>query len=80
LSWKASVSLSTPLVDGEGYNVYRLNADGSCTKINGVLVRGSVYEDRFVELGKTYRYTAKAVKQNSESDPSNVVEVAVPPN
>jgi hypothetical protein len=27
LSWKASMSLSTPLADGEGYNVYRANPD-----------------------------------------------------
>ena len=79
LSWNASVSLSTPPVDGEGYNLYRLNPDGSCTKINGVLVGGTVYEDRFVELGKTYRYAATAVKQSSESGPSNVVEVPIPP-
>jgi hypothetical protein len=78
LSWKASVSLSTPPAAGEGYNLYRLNPDGSCTKINGVLIRDTVYEDRFVELGKTYRYGAKAVKQDSESGPSNVVQASVP--
>jgi hypothetical protein len=78
LSWRASVSLSTPPADGEGYNLYRLNPDGSCTKINGTLIRGTVYEDRFVELGKTYRYGAKAVKQNSESGPSNVAQASVP--
>lgn len=80
LSWKASVSLSTPSVDGEGYNVYRLNPDGSCTKVNGALIGGTVYEDWFVEPGKTYRYAAKAFKQNSESGLSDVVEVSVPPN
>jgi hypothetical protein len=93
LSWNASVSLSTPLADSEGYNLYRLNPDGSCTKINLYslnsdgsytksnegLVRGSVLEDRFVELGKTYRYAATAVKQQSESGFSNVVEVTIPP-
>lgn len=42
------------------------------------LIDGSVYEDRFVEPGKTYRYAAKAVKQGSESGPSNVIEVSVP--
>jgi len=79
LSWKASVSLSTPPVYGEGYNLYRLNPDSSCTKINGDgLIPDTVYEDRFVELGKTYRYAAKAVKQNRESGPSNIVEVSVP--
>jgi hypothetical protein len=55
LSWKASVSLSTPPVGDEGYNLYRLNPDESCTKLNGALIGGTVYEDRFVELGKTYR-------------------------
>ena len=78
LSWNASVSLSTPPVGGEGYNLYRLNPDGSCTKINGALIGSTVYEDRFVELGKTYSYAAKAVKQNSETGPSNVVEVSIP--
>ncbi len=92
LSWNASVSLSTPLADSEGYNLYRLNPDGSCTKINLYrlnpdgsytksnegLVRSTVLEDRFVELGKAYRYAATAVKQNIESGPSNVVEVTIP--
>lgn len=78
LLWNPSVTLSTPPAVGEGYNLYRLNPDGSCTKINGSLIRGTVLEDRFVELGNTYRYGAKAVKQNSESDPSNVVEVTIP--
>jgi len=72
------VSLSPLPVNGEGYNLYRLNPDGSCTKINGALIGGTVYEDRFVELGKTYRYAAKAVKQSSESGPSNVIEVSIP--
>jgi hypothetical protein len=79
LSWKASVSLSAPPVRGEGYNLYRLNPDGSCTKINGALIGVTVYEDRFVELGKTYRYATKAVKQDSETGSSNVVEVTIPP-
>jgi hypothetical protein len=78
LSWQASVSLSTPPADGEGYNLYRLNPDGLCTKINETLIRGTVYEDRFVELGRTYRYGAKAVKQNSESGLSNVAQASVP--
>jgi hypothetical protein len=78
LSWKASVSLSTPPADGEGYNLYRLNPDGSCTKVNRALIRGTVYEDRFVELGKIYRYAARAVKRDKESSPSNVIEVSVP--
>lgn len=80
VSWKASVSLSMPPVAGEGYNLYRLNPDGSCTKVNGALIGGTVYEDWFVEPGKTYRYAAKAFKQNSESGLSDVVEVSVPPN
>lgn len=93
LSWNASMALSTPLADHEGYNLYRLNPDGSCTKINLFrlnpdgsytksnegLVRSTVLEDRFVELGKKYRYAATAVKQNIESGPSNVAEVTIPP-
>jgi hypothetical protein len=50
----------------------------SCTKIDGALMRDTVYKDRFVELGKRYRYAVKAVKQNRESGPSNVVEVFIP--
>src|SRR5215469_2141053 len=34
LSWKAPAS-SGPGVDNAGYNLYRLNRDGSCTKVNG---------------------------------------------
>ena len=79
LSWKASVSLSSPPGRCEGYNLYRLNPDGSCTKINGELIRGTVYEDWYVEVGKSYRYGAKAVKQNNESGPSNVVPVTISP-
>lgn len=78
MSWNASASLSTPLRDGEGYNLYRLNPDGSCTRVNGTLIRRLDYEDRWVEPGKTYRYATKAVKKNIESGPSNVVEVSVP--
>jgi len=55
LSWRASASLSTPPVNGEGYNIYRHNPDGSCTQINRALIGGTIYEDRYVELGKTYR-------------------------
>ena len=93
LSWNASVSLSTPLADREGYNLFRLNPDGSCTKINLYvlnpdgsytkvnkdLIRGTVLEDWFVETDKIYRYGATAVKQNSESSVSNMAEVKIPP-
>ena len=78
LSWRASTSLSTPPITGEGYNLYRQNPDGSCTQLNGAPIGGLVYEDRFVELGQTYRYAARAVKRNAESGPSNVIEVSVP--
>jgi hypothetical protein len=78
LSWKASVSLATPLANGEGYNLYRLNPDGSCTKTNATLIQGTSYQDHFVELGKTYHYTTKAVNRKGESGPSNVVEVSIP--
>ncbi len=78
LSWKASVSLSPTFVAGEGYNLYRLNPDGSCVKVNNSLIQGTLYEDQFVELGKTYRYAAKAVKHNHQSGSSNIVEVVIP--
>lgn len=94
LTWNPSVSLSIPPGPEEGYNVYRLNPDGSCaklnlyilnpdgsyTKANQPLIRATVLEDWFVEADKTYSYAATAVKQNSESDPSNVAEVKIPPN
>jgi hypothetical protein len=41
LSWKPSVSLSIPVADGEGYNLYRVNPDRSCTKINASLIQGT---------------------------------------
>jgi len=77
LSWKASVSLSSSHVDGQGYNLYRLNPDGSCMKIKEQLEQ-PVYVDCSVEPGQTYRYVATALKQKCESEPSNVVEVLVP--
>jgi hypothetical protein len=78
LSWKASVSLSIPPASGDGYNLYRLNPDGSCTKLNTEPIRTTVYEDRYVKLGQSYRYVAKAIKRNSESIASGVVEVTIP--
>ena len=81
LSWKASVSLSAPLAVDEGYNVYRLNPDGSCTKINGgELVRETNATDVAVELGDDYSYAVTAFKQNSESKASIPVTVSIPPN
>jgi hypothetical protein len=93
LTWNPSVSLSTPPGSGEGYKVYRLNPDGSCTKlnlyvfkpngsyekVNDDLIRATVLEDWFVEADKIYRYGATAVKQNSESGVSNVADVKIPP-
>ena len=94
LTWNPSVSLSTPPGLDEGYNVYRLNPDGSCTKVdlyvlkmdgsyqkvNEGPIRATVLEDWFVEADKIYRYAARAVKQSRESDISNVSEVKIPPN
>ncbi len=81
LSWNVSVSLATPLAVGEGYNVYRLNPDDSCTKINGsVLISGTTAQDPAVELGKTYSYGVRALQQNVESNSSNVVVVKIPPD
>ena len=80
LSWTASLSLTTPPADGDGYNLYRLNpVDCSCTKVlnqDGLdsLIRKTVDVDKFVELGKTYCYAVRAFKENKrnkESQPSN---------
>lgn len=80
VSWKASVSLSTPPAKGDGYNLYRFEVDNnSCMKINQDLLANTSTKDEFVELGKTYRYAARAIKQKRESKPSNVVEVTIPP-
>jgi hypothetical protein len=87
LSWKASPSLSSPPGDGEGYNLYRLNPDCSCVKLQTML-KGTINDDSSVERGQTYRYATTAVRQKQEkgntssleeSGPSNVVEVSVPP-
>ena len=79
LSWKASVSLSTPPAEGDGYNLYRFNpADRSCMKINESPIRNTFTKDESVELGQTYFYAARAVKQNRESKPSNVAEASIP--
>ena len=78
LTWNASASLSRPPAPGEGYNLYRLNPDGSCVTLNQDLIHGTVYEDVFVEMGTTYRYAATAVKQYRESNLSNVETVSIP--
>jgi hypothetical protein len=79
VSWKASVSLSIPPAKGDGYNLYRFDVDNnSCMKINQGLLANTCTKDEFVELGKTYRYAARAIKQKRESKPSNVVEVTIP--
>jgi len=80
LSWNASTSLLPSPASGEGYNVYRLNPDNSCTKINGsVPVQSTTAVDPAVELGKTYSYAVRAFKQNTESrGASNVAIVTIP--
>ncbi len=79
LSWNASTSLLPSPAPGEGYNVYRLNSDNSCTKINGsVPIVSTTAVDPAVELGKTYYYAVRAFKQNTESrDASNVAVVTI---
>ena len=77
LSWKASASLSSSHLNGEGYNLYRWKAGGSCMKI-AQIVEHPVYEDCSVDAGQTYRYTVTAVKESCESEPSNVVEALIP--
>jgi hypothetical protein len=77
LSWKASASLSTSHVEGEGYSLYRWMDGGTCMKIKQ-LVEHPFYEDCYVDAGKKYRYAVTAVKQSCESEPSNVVEALIP--
>ncbi len=78
LSWKPSVSLSTPPARGDGYNVYRVDPDGSCLRLNAVPITGTAYEDVYVDLGNNYRYAVKAIKHNIESDPSKPVDASIP--
>ena len=80
LSWNASTSLLPSPGPGEGYNVYRLNPDNSCTKINGnVPINSTAAVDPAVELGQTYSYAVRAFKQNTESQgASNVAVVTIP--
>ena len=82
LSWKAAVPRSKAAVDAiAGYNLYRLNPDGSCMQINAKPVQDTVFVDRVVELGKKYRYAAQTVDQaKRKSDFSNVVEAVIPAN
>ena len=80
LSWNASVSLSSPLAPDEGYNVYRLNPNRSCTKLNDKPVRDTTMVDSAVELGNDYGYAVTALKQNSESKTSVPVTASIPPN
>ena len=81
LSWNASVSLSSPLAADEGYNVYRLNPDKSCTKITGgAPVKDTTMQDSDVALGQDYSYAVTALKQNLESKTSIPVTVSIPPN
>ncbi len=81
LSWKAAVPRSNAAADAiAGYNLYRLNPDGSCTQINTKPVQDTVFVDQFVELGKTYRYAAQSVDHvQRKSGFSNVVEASIPP-
>lgn len=78
LSWRPSVSLSTPPAAGDGYNLYRLNPDGSCNKLNVDPIPATAYQDRYVKPGKHYRYAATAVKHKIESGPSDAIEVTIP--
>ena len=84
------MSLPPPLGKGEGYHLYRLNPDKSCTEINLLLksdgsyakvseglIRDTVFDDRFVEPGRTYSYATTAVKQDRESGYSNVAVVTI---
>lgn len=88
LVWNPSSSLSHPPADGEGYNVYRLNQDCSCVKLRDML-KDTTSQDLSVEAGRSYRYAATAVRERgqqsnthvrAESDPSDVVEVHIPPS
>ena len=80
LSWIASVSLSTPPDEGDGYNVYRINPTKPCTRLNDKPLRETTMEDSTVELGNEYSYAVTALKKNVESKTSIPVTVTIPPN
>jgi hypothetical protein len=73
LKWNASTSK-----DVVGYNVYRRALpNGSYTKINADLVKGTTFVDRYVESGRKYSYVVKAVAHGEESVDSNTADADV---
>jgi predicted small lipoprotein YifL len=75
LAWNAS-----PEPDVITYAIYRASASGEFMRIATTSVPGTVYTDRDVRSGTTYRYTVTALdnaRRSNESARSNVVSVRV---
>ena len=73
LSWDPSTSVVI------GYNVYRVLANGTYTKINSAPVVLTDYTDTMVQSGQTYTYVVTAVDSSDvESDYSNVALAIIP--
>jgi hypothetical protein len=76
LSWIASTSQNIT-----GYNIYRgVKSGGPYSRINSVLIAGTVYTDTTVVDGLTYYYVCTAVDSNNqESTYSNETKAVIPP-
>jgi hypothetical protein len=65
--------------DLAGYNVYRLEADGSATKLNSELVKAPSYRDITISSGKTFTYSVSSVDvRGNESRRSEPASESVP--
>ncbi len=69
------VDLEWNAVEGaDGYNVYRSTSpDGKFTKVNNEAVENTTYEDDDVSNDVTYYYYVTSLKNDTESDPSNII-------
>lgn len=65
--------------DFAGYNVYRVEADGSATKLNSDLVKSPSYRDSAIASGQTYTYSVSSVDvRGNESHRSEPTSESVP--
>jgi predicted small lipoprotein YifL len=76
LAWNAS-----PETDVDQYAIYRAEGSGPFTRVATTPAITTIYTDRDVQSGRTYRYAVTALdraKQPNESPRSNEVTVTVP--
>lgn len=70
LNWDPSTQVNL-----SGFNVYRAVGEGAFAKLNDTLVKTTGYVDPNIETRTRYRYRVTASDGNTESPPSNEVEV-----